>query len=91
MPFHAAVGDPHAYREMRIRDRARMTLRFGLSGVGYLGVIAAGSLLLLSLTSTFAWVIVVAIVILLLISMRNTSDLLVTVGERTMESEEDTA
>lgn len=76
-----------AYWELRLRDRARMTLRFGLSGVGYLAVIAAGALLLLSHISAFIWVIVVAIVVLLLISLRNTWDLLVTVGDLTLGSD----
>jgi len=80
-----------AYWEMRVRDRARMTLRFGLSGAGYVAVIAAGALLLLSLTSAFVWVIEVAIVLLLLISLRNTWDLLVTVGEVTLGTEQDEA
>jgi hypothetical protein len=77
-----------AYWELRIRDRARMTLRFGLSGVGYFAVIAAGTLLLLSHISAFIWVIVIAIVVLLLISLRNTWDLLVTVGDLTLGGEE---
>jgi len=78
-----------AYWEMRLRDRVRMILRFGLSGIGYLGIIAAGALLLLAHTSAFVWVIVAAIVLLLLISLRNTWDLLVTVGEQTMAAEQD--
>ena len=78
-----------AYWEMQLRDRARMTLRFGLSGVGYLGIIAAGALLFLEHPSAFVWVIVAAIVLLLLISLRNTWDLLVTVGEQTMAAEGD--
>jgi hypothetical protein len=78
-----------AYWEMQLRDRARMTLRFGLSGVGYLGIIAAGALLFLEHPSAFVWVIVAAIVLLLLISLRNTWDLLVTVGEQTMAAEAD--
>jgi hypothetical protein len=77
-----------AYWELRLRDRARMTLRFGLSGVGYFAVIAAGTLLLLSHISAFIWVIVIAIVVLLLISLRNTWDLLVTVGDLTLGGEE---
>ncbi len=68
-------------------ERVRLVLRFGLSAVSYLAIIAAGVLLLLSLTSVFVWVIVVAIVVLLLISLRNTWDLLVTVGEATLGAE----
>ena len=80
-----------SYWELRLSERARMTLRFGLSGLGYLAIIAAGALLLLSQTSAFIWVIVAAIVLLLLISLRNTWDLLVTVGEQTIAAEEDRA
>src|ERR1700720_4483152 len=47
---------------MRRRDRMRLILRFGLSVVSYLAIIAAGGLLLLSLNSTFITVLVVAIV-----------------------------
>jgi hypothetical protein len=75
--------------EMQRGERVRLVLRFGLSGVSYIAIIAAGVFLLLSLTSAFVWVIVVAIVVLLLISLRNTWDLLVTVGEVTLESEPD--
>jgi hypothetical protein len=85
----AVVSGRDAYWEMRRRDRARMALRFALSGVGYLALIAAGTLLLLSRTSAFEWTIVVTILILLLISLRNTWDLLVTVEEATSGSDED--
>jgi len=69
--------------EMRARDRARLVLRFGLSVVSYVSVVAAGVLLLSSLTSAFNSVMVAAIVVLLVVSLRNTWDLLVTVGEIT--------
>jgi hypothetical protein len=69
--------------EMRARDRARLVLRFGLSVVSYVAVVAAGVLLLSSLTSAFNSVMVAAIVVLLVVSLRNTWDLLVTVGEIT--------
>jgi hypothetical protein len=72
---------------MRRRDRARLVLRFGLSGLSYLAVIVAGILLLSSLVSAFATVLVVAIVVLLVVSLRNTWDLLVTVGEVAMGDE----
>jgi len=61
-------------------QRARLVLRVGLSTVSYLAIIVAGVLLLSSLTSAFSW-LAVAIVVLLLISLRNTWDLLVTVGD----------
>jgi hypothetical protein len=65
---------------MQQRDRARLLLRFGLSSVSYIAIIGAGLLLLSSLISAFAVVLVTAIVVLLVVSLRNTWDLLVTVG-----------
>jgi len=76
--------------QMARRDRARLILRFGLSTVSYLAIVAAGVLLLSSLNSAFPTVLVVAIVVLLVVSLRNTWDLLVTVGEVTLGSEKDT-
>ena len=70
--------------EMQRLDRVRLVLRFGLSSVSYLGIIVAGILLLSSLISTFIVVLITAIVVLLVVSLRNTWDLLVTVGEVTM-------
>jgi hypothetical protein len=84
----AVARNQEAYFEMRRTERARLVLRFGLSAAGYLAVIAAGVLLLSSLTSAFAVLLVVAIVVLLLISLRNTWDLLVTVGEVTQDDEQ---
>jgi hypothetical protein len=75
--------------EMKRLDRARLVLRFGLSSVSYLAIIAAGILLLASLNSAFATVLIVAIVVLLVVSLRNTWDLLVTVGEVTLGAEQD--
>jgi hypothetical protein len=75
--------------DMRRLDRARLILRFGLSTLSYLAVIAAGILLLSSLTSAAALVLVIAIVVLLLVSLRNTWDLLVTVGEVTLANRPD--
>ena len=72
--------------QMRRRDRARLVLRFGLSGASYLAIIVAGILLLSSLPSAFTW-LVVATVVLLIISLRNTWDLLVTVGDVTLGRE----
>jgi hypothetical protein len=73
--------------QMRGRDRARLVLRFGLSCVSYLAIISAGTLLLLALTSAFALTLVIAIVVLLVVSLRNTWDLLVTVGEVVLGAE----
>jgi len=64
---------------MQPRDRARLLLRFGLSVASYLAITVAGALLFSS-TQAFTW-LVVATVVLLLVSLRNTWDLLVTVGE----------
>jgi hypothetical protein len=75
--------------QMRLGDRARLVLRFGLSCASYLGIVVAGVLLLSSLVSAFAIVLVVAIVVLLVVSLRNTWDLLVTVGEVTLGSGQD--
>jgi len=70
--------------DMQRLDRARLVLRFGLSCACYLAIVAAGILLLSSLISAFEVVLVGAIVVLLVVSLRNTWDLLVTVGEVTM-------
>ena len=67
---------------MRPRDRARLLLRFGLSVASYLAITVAG-VLLFSSTQAFTW-LVVATVVLLLVSLRNTWDLLVTVGDVTL-------
>ncbi len=83
----AAARSQQRTLEMGRASRARLMLRFGLSGLSYLAVIAAGVLLLWSLTSVFASVIVAAIVVLLLVSLRNTWDLLVTVGDVVLEDE----
>lgn len=74
---------------MQMRDRLRLVARFGLSCAGYLGIIAAGILLMSSLISAFAIVLVVAIMVLLMVSLRNTWDLLVTVGEVTLGADHD--
>ncbi len=64
--------------EMRRLDRAHLVLRFGLSGVSYPAIIGAGILLLSSLSTAFATVLLAAIVVLLVNSLRNTWGLLVT-------------
>jgi hypothetical protein len=84
----AARSGP-GHLEMTRRERARVLLRFGLSSVSYLALIAAGVLLLSTRTSAFPTVIVVAIVMLLVVSLRNTWDLLVTVGEVALGAEQD--
>ena len=68
--------------QMRSRDRARLLLRFGLSVASYLAITVAG-ILLFSSSQAFTW-LVVATVVLLLVSLRNTWDLLVTVGDVTL-------
>lgn len=83
-PTLVVAGRNQGTLEMQRLDRARLVLRFGLSSVSYLAIIAAGVLLLSSLVSAFTVVLVVAIVVLLVVSLRNTWDLLVTVGEVTM-------
>ncbi|HEY8813870.1 MAG TPA: hypothetical protein VIP57_02020 [Candidatus Dormibacteraeota bacterium] len=80
----AAARNEGSTIQMQLGDRARLVLRFGLSCAGYLGIVAGGALLLASFVSAFAGVIVVAIVVLLIVSLRNTWDLLVTVGEVTL-------
>jgi hypothetical protein len=79
----AAIQSEGRTLQMRRRDRVRMLLRFGLSDASYLAVIVAGVLLFSSLSPAFTW-LVVATVVLLIISLRNTWDLLVTVGEVTL-------
>jgi hypothetical protein len=69
--------------QMQRRDRARLILRFGLSAASFAAIIVAGGLLFSSSSSAFTW-LVVAILVLLIISLRNTWDLLVTVGDFTL-------
>jgi uncharacterized membrane protein YoaK (UPF0700 family) len=66
--------------QMRRRDRVRLILRFGLSAASFVAIIVAGGLLFSSFSSAFTW-LVVAILVLLIVSLRNTWDLLVTVGD----------
>jgi hypothetical protein len=79
-----AARSSRATLAMRRMDRVRLVLRFGLSAFGYLGVIGAGILLLASTFVAFTVVLEIAIVLLLVISLRNTWDLLVTVGDVTL-------
>jgi hypothetical protein len=73
------------------RSRARtlrpyqLLLRFGLSALAYVGVIIAGGLLAADeAVSAFAWLWPVTVV-LLFVSLRNSWDLLVSVGAATMQ------
>ncbi len=79
----AAVQSEGRTLQMRRRDRVRLLLRFGLSVAGYLAAIVAGVLLFSSLTPAFTWLLV-AILVLLIVSLRNTWDLLVTVADVTL-------
>jgi uncharacterized membrane protein YoaK (UPF0700 family) len=69
--------------QMQRRDRARIILRFGLSAASFVAIVVAGGLLFSSSSSAFTW-LVVAILVLLIVSLRNTWDLLVTVGDFTL-------
>jgi hypothetical protein len=83
-PSLVAAGRSRAWTlEMRRVERARLVLRFGLSTASYLAIIVAGVLLFSSRSSAFAW-LATATVILLVVSLRNTWDLLVTVGDVTL-------
>jgi len=78
-------------RKLRLqrKTRLRLLLRFGLSSVSYVAIIAAGILLFSSLTWAFT-VLVTAIIVLLVVALRNTWDLLVTVGDVTLGRETET-
>jgi len=66
--------------------RLRLLLRFGMSSVSYVGIIVAGILLFSSPNWAFT-VLVTAIIVLLVVALRNTWDLLVTVGDVTLGRE----
>ena len=68
--------------EMSPMQRLRVTLRLGLSGVSYVAIIVAGALLVASLTAAFTLLLITTL-ILLVVSLRNTWDLLVTVADVT--------
>lgn len=68
--------------EMSATQRVRVALRFGFSGLSYLAIIVAGILLLSSVSAAFG-LLVIATVLLLVVSLRNTWDLLVTVADVT--------
>jgi len=76
-----AAGLRSGSRTISIR---RLLLRFGLSTLAYLGAIATGGLFAAgSYRSGLGWLVGVAVV-LLLVSLRNTWDLLVSVGAATL-------
>ena len=78
----AAVRSREWSFQMSVMQRLRVTLRFGLSSLSYLAIIAAGVLLLSSVSAAFS-VLLIATVLLLVVSLRNTWDLLVTVADVT--------
>ena len=83
-PSLVAAGRSRGWTlQMGAMQRARLVLRFGLSTVSYLAVVVAGVLLFSSPTAAFVW-LVIATVVLLVMSLRNTWDLLVTVGDVTL-------
>ena len=62
-----------------------LAMRLGLSVLDYAGILAAGVLLTTGALHSAFVVLAVATIVLLVISLRNTWDLLVSVGEATME------
>jgi hypothetical protein len=83
---------PGGVRGRRLRlsfmQRARVVLRFSLSIVSYLAIVIAGILLASSYSSAFT-VLMISVILLLVISLRDTWDLLVTVGDLTMRREKE--
>ena len=69
-------------------ERMRIILRFGVSIAGYVAVGAAGILLLVQQVLPFMILLEATLATLLLVALRNTWDLLVTVGEITLEDDE---
>jgi hypothetical protein len=67
--------------EMSAMQRVRVGLRFGLSGLSYIAIVVGG-VLLLSTDAAFT-VLLITSVVLLVVSLRNTWDLLVTVADVT--------
>jgi hypothetical protein len=78
----AAVRSRDWSFEMSPMQRVRVALRFGLSAVSYFAIIVAGVLLLSSVRLAFTWLLIPTVV-LLVVSLRNTWDLLVTVADVT--------
>jgi len=86
-PSLIAAGRPREWTfEMSPMQRVRVVLRFGVSAVSYLAIIVAGILLLASQSSAFTWLLI-STVLLLVVSLRNTWDLLVTVADVTQGAE----
>ena len=65
----------------------QLVLRFGLSALGYVGVIIAGALLGGGSIDAALSLLVVVTVILLFVSLRNSWDLLVSVGAATLDGQ----
>jgi hypothetical protein len=71
--------------QTRTLRRYQLVLRFGLSGMAYLGVIVAGVLLAAEQAgAALAWLWPITVV-LLFVSLRNSWDLLVSVGAATLD------
>jgi len=65
----------------------KLVLRFGLSALGYVGVVIAGALLGRgSYDAALSWLVPV-VVVLLVVSLRNSWDLLVSVGAATLNGQ----
>jgi hypothetical protein len=89
----AALVAPSVISAGRSRTRTlelyRLLARFGVSLFGYVGVFVAGILIARrSFETAFHWLIVVTVV-LIVVSLRNSWDLLVSVGEATLNGERD--
>ena len=89
--FSLAVIGPSLIAAGRSRTRTlrpyQLVLRFGSSALGYVAVIVAGALLGRgSEAAAFNWLVVV-IIVLLFVSLRNSWDLLVSVGAATLDDQ----
>jgi hypothetical protein len=77
-----------ARRRGRTMPTYRVVSRFALSALGYAGAVVAGVLVLNgSYGSAFNWLVGVTL-LLLIVSLRNSWDLLVSVGEATLDREQ---
>jgi len=76
-PLRDAVVGDHS-RALRVRT---ITARFGVSGLAFAGLLACASLLAAGRTTDALNLVLVVVVVLLVVSVRNTWDLLVTVAE----------
>jgi hypothetical protein len=91
--FTLAVATPSLVAAVRSRTRtlggAQLAARFGASFLAYVGVVVAGVILRNgSVTSALDWLVVVTPV-LLAVSLRNSWDLLVSVGTGTHAADDD--